>query len=259
MGLDNQIKKTKKDSKVLKLFTGELESTLKCTECDEPATVVHEPFQKLPCHIGTDTTNLSYGLEKSLVGSLEKTSPTLGKNAVYTKTSKIKKLPHYLTINFVRFYWKPREQVRAKILKNVKFPIILDVYDLCTDDLKKKLNVKRNIMRKEQEEKMLNKFKEDKKFKRGDEEEKEDKKEEKKEDKDAMEVETTKPSEKKEDTTEKSTEQLANETGWYELCGVVTHQGRSADSGHYIGWVKDDNGILLYNTSSHYYRSLVKI
>ena len=26
--------------------------------------------------------------------------------------------------------------------------------------------------------------------------------------------------------------------GRYELMGVVTHKGRSADSGHYIGWVR---------------------
>lgn len=27
------------------------------------------------------------------------------------------------------------------------------------------------------------------------------------------------------------------DTGEYELIGVVTHKGRSADGGHYIGWV----------------------
>ena len=26
--------------------------------------------------------------------------------------------------------------------------------------------------------------------------------------------------------------------GKYELCGVLTHKGRSADSGHYVSWVK---------------------
>lgn len=30
----------------------------------------------------------------------------------------------------------------------------------------------------------------------------------------------------------------------YELFGVVTHKGRSSDSGHYIGWVKSDDGIF---------------
>ena len=31
-------------------------------------------------------------------------------------------------------------------------------------------------------------------------------------------------------------------TGCYELMGVVTHKGRSADSGHYIGWVRQSPG-----------------
>lgn len=39
-----------------------------------------------------------------------------------------------------------------------------------------------------------------------------------------------------------SEEQLKREvgtgkcTGKYQLIGVVTHKGRSADSGHYVGW-----------------------
>ena len=31
------------------------------------------------------------------------------------------------------------------------------------------------------------------------------------------------------------------ETGFYELVAVLTHQGRSADGGHYIAWVKESN------------------
>lgn len=27
------------------------------------------------------------------------------------------------------------------------------------------------------------------------------------------------------------------DTGNYQLVGCITHQGRSADSGHYVGWV----------------------
>lgn len=34
----------------------------------------------------------------------------------------------------------------------------------------------------------------------------------------------------------------ANVSGWYELVAVLTHVGRTAESGHYIGWVKDDKG-----------------
>jgi hypothetical protein len=31
-------------------------------------------------------------------------------------------------------------------------------------------------------------------------------------------------------------------TGTYELHGIVTHKGRDADSGHYIGWVRQSPG-----------------
>lgn len=30
--------------------------------------------------------------------------------------------------------------------------------------------------------------------------------------------------------------------GKYELQGVLTHKGRSADSGHYVSWVKQQDG-----------------
>ena len=47
-------------------------------------------------------------------------------------------------------------------------------------------------------------------------------------------------------------------TGYYELFAVVTHKGRSADSGHYMGWVRqqgdnwlvfDDDEVSECNTS----------
>jgi len=31
-------------------------------------------------------------------------------------------------------------------------------------------------------------------------------------------------------------------TGFYDLTAVLTHKGRSADSGHYVSWVKRDDG-----------------
>ena len=35
------------------------------------------------------------------------------------------------------------------------------------------------------------------------------------------------------------------DNGTYQLVGVVTHKGRSSDSGHYVGWVhfKDDDWV----------------
>lgn len=66
-------------------------------------------------------------------------SPTLERDAVYTKTAKISRLPAYLTVQFVRFYYKEKEAINAKILKDVKFPLEFDAFELCTTDLQKKL------------------------------------------------------------------------------------------------------------------------
>ncbi len=38
----------------------------------------------------------------------------------------------------------------------------------------------------------------------------------------------------------------AVDTGMYELAAVLTHKGRSADSGHYVAWVKQSPGRLYY-------------
>jgi ubiquitin carboxyl-terminal hydrolase 14 len=74
-----------------------------------------------------------------LIEKIEKTSPTTGSMATYTKTSKFTRLPQYLSINFVRFQWKASERVKAKILKRVQFPFDLDLVGFCTPELVAKL------------------------------------------------------------------------------------------------------------------------
>lgn len=37
----------------------------------------------------------------------------------------------------------------------------------------------------------------------------------------------------------------------YELFAVITHKGRAADSGHYIGWTRGKNGTTLPAKSLH--------
>lgn len=34
----------------------------------------------------------------------------------------------------------------------------------------------------------------------------------------------------------------SSNSGYYELRAVLTHKGRSSDSGHYVAWVKTDEG-----------------
>lgn len=63
------------------------------------------------------STYLSTEISNGLIEKITKNCESLGRNASYTKTSRISRLPKYLTINFVRFQWKPQERVKAKILK----------------------------------------------------------------------------------------------------------------------------------------------
>lgn len=53
--------------------------------------------------------------------------------------SKISRLPAYLTVQFVRFFFKEKEAINAKILKDVKFPLDFDAFDLCTPELQDRL------------------------------------------------------------------------------------------------------------------------
>ena len=70
-----------------------------------------------PFHIYTRMVSNSQGLE----GTVEKMSPSLGRNAVYKKVSRISRLPAYLTVQFVRFFMgkapDTSEMVSKKILK----------------------------------------------------------------------------------------------------------------------------------------------
>lgn len=38
----------------------------------------------------------------------------------------------------------------------------------------------------------------------------------------------------------------SNNSGYYELQAVLTHQGRSSSSGHYVGWVKRKEGSVIF-------------
>jgi ubiquitin carboxyl-terminal hydrolase 14 len=100
------------------LFQGELLTTYECLESpEEPKTTKVEIFEKLSCHI-TETTSFLYdALKHSLNEEITKNSPTLNREAKYRKIQRIQKLPFYLTVQFVRFFWKQQNKVKAKILR----------------------------------------------------------------------------------------------------------------------------------------------
>ena len=66
-------------------------------------------------------------------------------------------MPSYICINFVRFYWKKESAVggtkagRAKILRSVAYPRLLDLFEYCSESLQKTLLVGRDIEQKQRE------------------------------------------------------------------------------------------------------------
>lgn len=271
-----------------KYLAGRFESVL---ECDDPAAkeAGEEPvktsdvFLKLNCHIGKETNHLRDGIIAGLEEKIEKNSPTLGRDAVYTKRSRIARLPKYLTVHFVRFFWKRETQKKAKIMRKVTFPAELDVVEFCTDELKNKLvpvrDKVREIRKDEQDverarkrQKMRHQREEERKAeiesgapleptqKKKTAEEQKQKEGEKKDGDTAMtdvfksdadiEAERTASilAAKKELAKlidrDLASEDGSNKSGLYELRGVITHQGASADSGHYTAYIKKQGRLV---------------
>lgn len=84
-------------------------------------------------------------MKLNLEGDIEKNSPNLGRDAVWSKVTKVNRLPKYVIVNFMRFYWKEAnaasgtEAGKAKILRQVTFPKVFDMFEFCTDELKSSL------------------------------------------------------------------------------------------------------------------------
>ena len=62
-----------------------------------------------------------YLLHQSLDQKVEKTSPTLGRQAVYSQKSRITRLPGYLVVHMVRFAWRQDIAKKAKIMVWLSF------------------------------------------------------------------------------------------------------------------------------------------
>ena len=90
--------------------------------------------------------NLSDGIKIALEEEVEKYSEHLEKDTLWKKISRLSSLPKYLIVQKIRFVWKEKdtgtntEAGKAKILRNVAFPKILDVFDFCTEELQKELD-----------------------------------------------------------------------------------------------------------------------
>lgn len=96
-------------------MTGRLTTTTKSVEApNEEPTVREEPFVNLTCSINATTNYLTTGLKEGFTQQIEKNSPTLGRNAMYTSTSAVSRAPAYLAVHLNRFFWRPDIRSESK-------------------------------------------------------------------------------------------------------------------------------------------------
>lgn len=267
-----------------KYMTGKINSTLMADEQEakdggEDVVKSSDTFLKLNCHIDSSINHLRDGLLAGLKESIEKKSPVLNRDITYTKESKISRLPQYLTVHFVRFFWRRDTQKKAKIMRKVTFPHELDVVEFCDDELKSALVPVRDKVREvRKEEEDIERARKRRKIsaaERGDvagssgaakaktaleksnEKRREGDKQPEVVDDDTEMKEVYKTDAEidaeKDSALQTAKKELydlvnqkvaqdegANQSGLYELRGIITHQGSSADSGHYTAYVKKE-------------------
>jgi ubiquitin carboxyl-terminal hydrolase 14 len=210
--LDSKLGDSQADESIIKrLFALKMSVQYRCEEAENETSESMELTFKLPCHIGKDTSFLLTGLSQSLDEHITKFSQTLNREAVFVKKQRILRLPKHIVVQFVRFYWKPgvgkKEGNRAKVVKPIQFPETLDLFDLCHDSLKEKLKISRQIIEQREEERLGLAS-----------------------DESAMKLEKPHFAEDE------------NDTGKYRLSALITHEGYSAEGGHYVAWARSTEG-----------------
>ncbi|KAI8323648.1 cysteine proteinase [Martensiomyces pterosporus] len=246
--LDHMLKEGNQESAIERYLSGTMVTTLKSAEAPDEAPVVRqEMFRKLDCHIDKSVNYVHQGIKQGLEQTIEKNSETLGRNAEYTATSRVARLPEYLTVAYNRFFWKASESVEAKIVKSVKFPLDLDVTEFCTAELQEKMRPAKQHLRDLEEKKTL-----ERKLAKRPKHEPKDEAAADAQKKDGGDVEMAPAAGESASSSppvpftldpELKADVGCNPSGVYELVGVVTHIGRTANSGHYMGWVRKEKGV----------------
>jgi ubiquitin carboxyl-terminal hydrolase 14 len=245
------------------IFGYQMRSVQKCQESDEPAEEPRvDTVYKVDCHCDSKEIKfLVEGLKNTMTAVIEKRSPVLERDATYLKTQAIQRLPAYACVRFIRFHYRRDTNQKGKVLKPITFPMNLDLFDFCTEELQADLKIKRDEA-KEQREKSIKAEVEgqaeatDSTTPMDAEPSKDAQLETLRstiaelEGKVAAEADTNKKlflQSQLQDQKERAVfvgqgqeVPLPNTTGEYELFAVLSHQGRTADGGHYIGWVKAD-------------------
>ncbi|KAJ2655880.1 deubiquitinating enzyme, partial [Coemansia sp. RSA 1200] len=226
---------------VTKYMTGQTVASWTTAEApDEPPTVHSQPIRNLDCVIDKSVNYLAQGIKKALDQTAVKHSDTLGRDAEYSSTLQISRLPEYLPVTFKRFFWKASENVAAKIVKSVKFPLDFDASEFCTPELQDRMRPAKQLVRdREDKEAHARKMAKQKQNSQAGATAEADGGETKQ----AAEAEGEAGSKAFELDPALRADIGCNPTGLYELVGVVTHIGRSSNSGHYMAWIRKEKNV----------------
>eukprot|EP00915_Cephaloidophora_sp_WS-2016_P001067 GHVH01001474.1.p1 GENE.GHVH01001474.1~~GHVH01001474.1.p1 ORF type:complete len:532 (-),score=100.52 GHVH01001474.1:79-1674(-) len=177
------------------------------TEVDDsiiPPKITDECAYKLTALMGSATQPISLvqqSLKLSLETEITKRVIELDDQSFKFKSKQtILSLPNYLNLHFVRFEWKRNADggARTKVTRKIAFSNTFDLFDFCDDELKKQIQPARCAFASEAAPKV-------------------------------------------DDDTDMESEEDPEVTypdGSYSLIGIITHEGRTADSGHYVAWRK---------------------
>lgn len=202
-----------------KFFEIEYDVTLKCMEegATEDPQKSHETNYQLSCFLSQEVRYIQSGIKSKMHEEIEKQSVALGRNARYQKNSLVSRLPAYLSVQIVRFFYKEKENISAKILKDVKFPIVLDLFNICSPELQEKMKPARQAI-KEADETKVELERKAKIAEAGD-----------------AKIDL-KPKQFLANTF--ADDPGSNNSGIYELKALITHKGRASNQGHYVAWVR---------------------
>lgn len=215
-------------------------TTIKDSANEDDIVVKEDKDMKLQCHIGSNTNFLKNGIMESLKEKIEKRSRITNVDSIFEVEKKITKLPEYLTIQYVRFFWKKSSSKKSKILRKVVFPFQLDVADLLTKEYaEEKIKIREDLREVEK-----NKLEEEHELTRvkvssddcppmAQREEFETKKA----------LIQSKQEYWLNEFSKKFPENLQfgeNPSCVYDLIGVITHQGPNSESGHYQAFIRDE-------------------
>ncbi|GIQ83138.1 hypothetical protein KIPB_004406, partial [Kipferlia bialata] len=166
--------------------------------------VTEETLDRLQCYIDRETTALLPQLLRQKHSSVERGSGDDKKE--WLEEVEVNGSSPYLLVQMMRFAWNQAEQTKAKLLRDVAHPNVLDMAPLATPELKEQYEKKRDYLRKKAES-------------------------------------------QGEDTPmgQEELEVVEGPTGYYDLHAVISHIGRSANSGHYVCWAKKRDQWLLFD------------